>query len=356
MCSNWTPTTRIVIIAVFLILTGLFVNAIRPLISPMIIAALVAYTLYPLVARLEMHPRISYKWAVALIYFPFLAILIATPGTLAPILVRQIRTLADEAILVFNLLAARLKEPVIILGQTLSQEQLANFFRSGSESFTPAAEDAIQALESTSTSLLWFIVILVTIYFLLLDWQDLRDWFISIFPKSEQFDLMQLLREINATWRGYLRGTLALMFIMGVFFIIVGLAIGLPGAIALGLLTGLLSIIPELGPTIAGILSALIAYFEGSNFLPLSNFWFAVLVGTIYLVVMQIKSLWLRPLVMGRFMHMNTGLVFVAIIGAALIWGVLAALIVLPVIASAGQIGQYVRAKLLDENPWADEP
>jgi predicted PurR-regulated permease PerM len=76
-------------------------------------------------------------------------------------------------------------------------------------------------------------------------------------------------------------------------------------------------------------------------------------VGAIYIVVMQVKSLWLRPLVMGRFMHMNTGLVFVAIIGAALIWGVLAALIILPVIASAGQIGHYIRAKLFDEDPWA---
>jgi len=354
MRSNWTLTTRIVIIAVLLILTGLFVNAIRPLISPMIIAALSAYTLYPLVARLEMHPRISYKWAVALVYFPFIGILIATPSTLAPMLIRQIRTLTNEAILIFNLLEARLEEPITILEQTLSQEQLAEFFRSASESFTPVAEDAIQAFESTSTSLLWFIVILVTIYFLLLDWQGLLDWFMGIFPESEQPDLMRLLHEINATWRGYLRGTLALMFIMGVFFIIVGLAIGLPGAVALGLLTGLLSIIPELGPTIAGILSALVAFFEGSNFLPLSNFWFAILVAGIYLVVMQVKSLWLRPLVMGRFMHMNTGLVFVAIIGAALIWGVLGALIILPVIASVGQIGHYIRAKLLDEIPWAD--
>jgi predicted PurR-regulated permease PerM len=55
---------------------------------------------------------------------------------------------------------------------------------------------------------------------------------------------------------------------------------------------------------------------------------------------------------MGRFMHMNTGLVFVTIIGAALIFGVLAALIILPVVASVGQIGHYVRCKLLDMDPY----
>ncbi len=353
MRSSWTPTTRIVIIAVLLIIVGLFINAIRPLIAPMTVAALTAYTLYPLAARLEKYPRITYKWAVALVYFPFIGILIATPSTLIPILVGEIRTLTNEVLLILDQLQAQLAQPVSVLGLTISQEQLADFLNSASETFTPAAEDAIQVLEATSTSLLWLIVILVTIYFLLADWQGLRDWFIGLFTEGEQKDLTRLIEQIDATWRGYLRGTLALMFIMGIFFIIVGLAIGLPGAVALGLLTGLLSIIPELGPTIAGVLSAFVAFFEGSSYLPLSNFWFAILVTGIYIVVMQAKALWLRPLVMGRFMHMNTGLVFIAIIGAALIWGVLAALIILPVVASVGQIGHYIRAKLLDEDPWA---
>lgn len=352
MKSTWTPTTKVVVVSVFIILLGIFIYAIRPLISPLIVAALLAYTLYPLVARLENHPRISPNGAVLLVYFPFLIILFAAPGTLVPVLVRQIRTLTSEVILVFNVIEEWLAEPVSFLGQTISQEQLATFFNSATESFTPAAEDAIQVLEATSTSLLWLIVILVTTYYLLADWSGLRRWFIDIFPKSEQVDIVHLINEMNATWRAYLRGTLILMFIVGIFFIIVGLAIGLPGAVALGLLTGLLSMVPEIGPLIAGILSSLVAFLEGSNYLPLSNFWFAMVVAGIYLVVMQVKSLWLRPIVMGRFMHMNTGLVFVAIIGSALIFGILAALIVLPVLASAGQIGHYVRCKLLDVEPY----
>ena len=352
MKSTWTSTTKIVVVSVFLILIGLILYTLRPLTSPLIVAALLAYSLSPLVVRLENHPRISHNGAVLLVYFPFLILLFATPGTLVPLLVRQIRTLTNEVILVFNLIEEWLAEPVTFLGQTISQEQLANFIGSATETFTPAAEDAILVLEATSTSLLWFIVILVTTYYLLVDWEGVRRWFINIFPPSEQMDLTRLLHEMDMTWRAYLRGTLMLMFIMGVFFIIVGLAIGLPGAVALGLLTGLLSMIPELGPFIAGVLASLVAFLEGSNFLPMPNFWFAVLVAGIYIVVMQLKSLWLRPIVMGRFMHMNTGLVFVAIIGSALIFGVLAALIILPVIASAGQIGHYVRCKLLDIDPY----
>lgn len=354
MSNQWNPTTRVIIVAVLLVLLGLFINAIRPLIGPLTAAALFAYALHPLVERLATRTRLSYKWAVNFVYFPFLILLIATPGTLVPLLVGQVETLSVEVTRVLSSIEARLMEPIIIFGRTISPEQLADFLGSAAAGLTPAAEDTIQVLEATSTSLLWLVVILVSTYYLMSDWQGLRRWFIDLFPEREKAELSQLLREISETWRGYLRGTLALMFMMGIFFIIVGLAIGLPGAVALGLLTGLLSMIPELGPTIAGVLASLVAFFEGSNFLPLSNFWFAMLVAAIYIVVMQLKSIWLRPLVMGRFMHMNTGLVFVSIIGAALIFGIFEALIVLPVVASAGQIGHFVRCKLLSIPPFPE--
>lgn len=354
MTSNWSTTTRMFVTATLLILLGLFIHAIQPLIGPMIVAALLAYTLHPLVVRLETRAHLQHKSAVALVYFPFLLILIATPGTLVPLLIRQIQTLSNEFSRILNFIEVTLAEPVTVLGWTISQDQWAVFLSSLTDSFTPAAEDAIRALEATSLSFLWFIVILVTIFYLLSDWQGLRDWFLGLFPEPEQPDLTRLLQHIDRIWRAYMRGTLTLMFMMSVFFIVAGLVIGLPGAVALGLLTGLLSIIPEIGPTVAGILSGLVALIEGSNFLPLSNFWFAILVGAIYVIVMQVKSLWLRPLVMGRFMHMNTGLVFVAIIGAALVFGVLAALIILPVLATAGQIGHYVRCKLQNQSPWPE--
>jgi predicted PurR-regulated permease PerM len=69
---------------------------------------------------------------------------------------------------------------------------------------------------------------------------------------------------------------------------------------------------------------------------------------------MQVKSLWLRPHVMGRFMHMNTGFVFVLIIGAVMLQGILGALVILPIVATVGVIGRYVRARLLNENPWPE--
>lgn len=352
MSSRWSNPTRYTVLIIILFLLTTFLYLIRSLIGPLIIAALLAYMLYPLAKRLEGRIRGRYALSVSLVYFPFLIILIATPGIVIPILIRQFQTLSGELFQVITQIEVLLARSVTFLGFTFSPEDVARLLNLTTDSFTPAAEETIQALEATSTSLLWSLVVLVAVYYLMLDWQHLRNWLIGLMPDSEQTDLNRLLEEIDKTWRAYIRGTLLLMFMMGIFFTIVGLALGLPGAVGLGLLTGLLSIIPELGPSIAGIIATLVALFEGSNYLQLSNFWFAVLIAGIYLVVMQVKALWLRPLVMGRFLHINTGLVFVAIIGAALISGVLAALIILPVLVTVGQIGHYVRSKLLYLDPW----
>ena len=107
-----------------------------------------------------------------------------------------------------------------------------------------------------------------------------------------------------------------------------------------------------MGPWIAGVIAVAIAFFAGSNHLPVSNIWFAIIVGVIYLVLTQVKSIWLRPQVMGRFMRMNTGVVFLAIIAAVMLQGILAALVILPLLASVGVLGKYARAKLLNLDPW----
>ena len=356
MSKEWSPLTRVIVISICLLLTGLFIYLIRPLIGPLIVAALVAYVLNLTVKWLKSRTQLQHTWAVSIVYILFLALFIATPGILVPVLIGQFRTLSRELSVIEAQIEAYLTTPVVLLDRIIYPEQLwAYFLGVATESLTPATEDAVQVLEATSISLVWILIILVCIYYLMLDWPGLRDWLIGLVPKQEQTDMYRLLDEINVIWQAYLQGTLVLMLIMGIVFTVVGLALGLPGAVAIGIVTGLLSMIPELGPALAGILAVLVALFEGSNFLPISNFWFAVLVGAIYLVVMQIKSLWLRPLVMGRFMHMNTGLVFVAIIGAAVLHGILAALIILPILATVGLIGRYIRARLFNESPWPQE-
>ena len=188
-----------------------------------------------------------------------------------------------------------------------------------------------------------------------MDWNRVRNWMAGIPTKEYYWDYVHLYIQIKRVWSAYLRGTLALMLIVWIVFSVVYLVIGLPGALIIGLLAGLLSIIPELGPFISALIAVAVALLEGSIYLPISNFWFAFIVGVIYIVLINIKSIWLRPKIMGRSVNLHEGLVFVAIMAAIIFQGILGALIVIPVLASAVVIGRYLKRRLLGLPPFLQE-
>ncbi len=350
----WSTTTRVIVIVILIGLTILFIYEMRPLLSSLIIASLVAYTLNLFVRYLGNRTNLSRGFAVHLVYIAFILLIIAAPGTLVPLVVAQSETLAEEWLLIREQIDQVAPVPVEVAGITIPLDQFWEDAISMSTDIDLTFGGALSVIETTSVGLLRVVVIIVVSYYVLKDWQNLRRWLINILPESGRGDADKLLADIDGLWRAYMQGTLALMIIMAVVFIIIGFAIGLEGAVAVGIFAGIVSMIPEIGPFIAGGVAVIVAYIGGSSHLPLSNFWFAVLVAGIFAVVAQIKSIWLRPQVMGRFMHMNTGLVFLAILAAALLQGILGALIVLPILATIGVLGRYVRAKLLNIDPWAE--
>lgn len=355
MKRTWSTSTKIIVVVICLALIGLFLFRAQPLLVPLVFAGLLAYILNLVARFLKNRTRLERKWAVNIVYFAFIAILIATPGTLVPLSVGQAEEISMGVDEIAQQFESLIETPIVILGRSIHLDELWAEFTGIFTDFNLEVGSAISVLEATTGSLLRIVIVIVVTYYLMVDWQGLERWLANLLTETGRADFRRLITEIDSVWRAYLQGTLALMLIMAIVFIIIGYAIGLPGAAAIGIATGILSMIPELGPWIAGGLATLVAFSLGSNHLPLSNFWFAVLVAAIYLVLTQVKGIWLRPQVMRRFMHMNTGLVFLAIIGAAMLGGILAALIILPIIASIGVVGRYLRARLLDLEPWPDK-
>jgi len=355
--ERWSGSFRnLVLVGSGLLLLGLLWYA-RELISPLIIAALLAYVLNPAVDVLTRQTRLSRRVSVILVYWTSLALVIAIVAVLIPALLSEARTLAFDLQRIVAQLRIILARPVLIFGWVLRLDSLLpDLTQLSIESLTPFPESILRLIESTSRNLAWVLVILVTPYFLLQDWERLRDWLIRLAPEAYQPEFRRIVQEISGVWRAYLRGQLAVMFVVAVIFSVAWAAIGLPGALILGILTGLFSLVPELGPAVAGILAVIVALIEGSFFLPLSSFWFAVVVAALYLMLINFKNIWLRPRLLGRSVRMHEGLVFVAIIGALVLAGILGGLIVVPVMASVAVIGRYVRRRLHGLPPFPDSP
>jgi predicted PurR-regulated permease PerM len=356
MTNRWSSSTRIFVIGLILAVLAFMLWQIREIFMPIITAGLIAYIFYPFVQFLQRRFHIRHAVASRVVYFFSLSLMIAVPVSLAPMLVRELEVVARDLLRTLDEAGVFLAQPVRIAGQQLHLEMLVPDLKNSlTNLLAPLPSDALHLLETTSRGALWFLVVVVSVYYFMTDWNKLRDWAISLAPADYQHDLWRLYREVKKVWIAYLRGQLTLMIIVAIVFSIIWSAIGLPGALLLGLLAGLFSLIPDVGPFAATVLALLVALLEGSTWIPVSNPVFALIVAGIYIVLINIKNIWLRPLILGRSVHMHEGIVFVAIIAAVIFTGIVGAFIIVPVLASLGVIGRYVHARILGLPAFADE-
>jgi predicted PurR-regulated permease PerM len=346
--KQWGRLTRIVVVTVSLIILILTLYAARRLISPLIIAALLAYVLNPAVAWVEGYAQWSRARAVIPIYLLFLIGLGIIPAVVSPPLIEQGRSLALdlanfdlENVAFLTQIEQRVGVDFALLADPLSQIQqgLLSLFR---------PDLALSLLQAVLTNLAWVAITLVAVFYFLRDWRYLRNWLISIAPDEAQPEIQRIYEEIKVVWQSYLRGQLSLMLLVGVASAIGGAAVGLPGALLIGVLAGLLDVIPSVGPAIAMIVAIFVAGLEGSTYLPVSNVVFMVIVAAVYMTVQTVENIWWRPKIMGESLKLHPGLVFVAVMGALAFVGPLAALIVVPIIGSVAIIGRTVRARLIE--------
>ena len=347
MKNNWSPSFRYWILTIIAVLFIAFLWFSREMISPLIIGGLLAFVLNPAIRFLQSRTRMSHSLTVTLVVLGGLLAMIGSLALLTPTLVIQAQEVGEGLQQIFNDVQIFISQPINLFGLSFDlQNVLPDFSNLLTDSITAIPESAVLLIEATSRNVIWGLVIFATTYYLLRDWDRLRDWVYRHVPEDEKNNARLVYTEITNIWFGYFRGNLLLMLIVGIVFSLVWSVIGLPGAVILGVLTGLLTIIPDLGPAIAAFFAILVALVEGSTTLPLSNSLFALLALVIYLVIINIKGLWLRPLIFARSVHMHDGLVFIAIMGAVVLQGVLAAIIVIPILASAGVLASYIYRRM----------
>ena len=333
---------------VYLILAGVFLWLLytyRLVVGPLVIAVLLAYLLNPAVTLLSTKARLSHNAAVGAVYGVFLLILISVLVLVVPQVIRQSSFLSAEL--------AQVQIEVAELQPAL--ESLLGFEAPLDPLLADAGEKAIEALQpekifrvllASTTNLVWVLVILVAAYYLLKDWAVLREWLYSLAPADLEPDLRELQIEIKLVWSAYLRGQLLLMLIVGSLSGLAAAAVGLRGAIVLGLLAGGLVIVPSVGPAIATVIAALVAWTQGSNFLDISNLWLAALVVGLFSGVQLIEGVFLQPQIMGRRLNLHPALIFIAILSTLTLVGALATLIIIPLLGTVEIILRYIRRRM----------
>jgi predicted PurR-regulated permease PerM len=291
--------------------------------------------------------------AVNLVYFSTVLLLLGLPSTLLPIFADEVQIVIQDVLDLTNQLQQTLSQPIHFGVLVFHLEEWGrSIFQVQNTLLSPLPEEALRLLETTSVGVLWFLVILVSVHLFLSQWPTMRDWLISLAPPPYRPEMEELYNRIRNVWIAYLRGQIVLMFIVGVVFTVAWIIIGIPGALVLGVIAGLFTLVPDVGPFLAMVLAAGVALLEGSTWIPLSNFWVAGIVVIVYLVLINLKNFFLRPYIMGRSVHMNEALIFLAIVIATILKGILGALLVVPVLASVVVIGGYIQRRVVGLPPF----
>lgn len=351
--NEWSSSTRYFVLTALLLGLSLFVYVSRAIIGSLVIACLLAFLINPLVTQFRIRMRVQHSYAVVIVYTLLLFLLVGLFIYFVPIFIKQAENLSQEIQMIWTQLETYFAQPRLVFGVRLPLYQFSIAIRETvSQLFQP--ERVFRVITSVMTNFVWVLMVLVVTYYLLLDGEHLREWFMDLSPEVYKNDVRRIQGEIIAVWRKYFRGQLLVMLLVGILSGLSGALVGLPKAAILGIMTGMLDLIPSFGPITATMLAAVVARHQGSAVLPISNSWFTIIVIVIFMCIQAIENIWIQPRIMGKILRKHPGLIFVAVTGALTIGSALLALIIVPVLGSVSVISRYLHRRLLGLEPWPE--
>jgi predicted PurR-regulated permease PerM len=221
--------------------------------------------------------------------------------------------------------------------------------------YTTNASSASHLLVNALLTFVKLFLFLVSTFYLLMDAPRLKRTVREIIPPTVRAELVALGQQINLTWQQYLRGELLLFGIMATATTIGLTLLQVPGALFLGLLSGMLELLPLVGPITAGALAVSVAYLNGTNPWGWSQVAYGLAVAIMYTVFRQAEDYFVVPHVLGRAVRLHPLVVLFALTAGGYMAGLFGLLVAVPVAASLKAIFTYVYSKMLDQ-PVRFEP
>lgn len=166
----------------------------------------------------------------------------------------------------------------------------------------------------------------VMVLFLLLDKEEIKKGFLILFPVQYREKTEFIVATISKKVGGYVRGELLLMLAVGVLSTISLAVVGIKFAFLLGLIAGLLEIVPIVGPILSAVPAVIVALAD--------NPWLALYVIIIYFIIQRFENVLLTPLILGKFLELHPIIIITAVLTAGSILGVFG-VILSPAIAAS---------------------
>lgn len=295
------------------------------LLTPFILGALFAYLGNPFVTLLANY-RVPRTVGVLLVFLMLILLGVLSLLLLIPLIQTQLLVLIAKIPLIIDWVYAhtQLQDKLNLpnIRELLSQN--AGKVKDILKVFLPALSDSTAGVLLFLTNLL---LVPVVAFYLMRDWPRLMQNIIQIIPLDHREKVITIAQACDEVVGAFFKGQLCVMLSLSVIYSFGLWLVGLNIALLVGLLAGLLAIVPYLGATV-GILTASIAmYVQVHDWLPVVYVWIVFAIGQ------SIESMVLTPTFVGDRLGLHPVAVIFSVMAGGLFFGFFGVLVALPVAA-----------------------
>ena len=306
--------------------TVLLRNVLAALGMQLLAAALLASAAHPICRQLEKKLPAGVSAALSLLIL--LMVLALTLVLTLPTVARQFGVLAEALPTLVETLQGRLNQFTAWL--TAKGVDLASLRDGLMTRLTEAAGSFVSRAMGIVTGLIGSMskVLLspLAAFYLLRDRRRISSWLTLLLPVKHRAQGVRAAREMKRETAAFLRGQLLLSLAVGSMTAIALAVVGVPGWLLLGVLMGVLELIPYIGPVIAGVPAVLLALQFG---------WAkAMLTLAVIVVIQEIEGMILSPRLVGNATALHPLVVLLLVSGGGMLGGALGMIAVIPVVVS----------------------
>ena len=310
---------------VTLVIAVLYItNYLSEVLLPFFIAWFFAYLLYPVVKFIEnkLHVKVR-AISILLAMGAAIAIVGGVIWLIIPPMIDQFDKLG-EVLTRWVHQTTHTNNLTMLIKEWLQDNQttIERFLKSKdfSDALKTTMPKVFSVVSQTATVLMSIVASMITLlymFFILLDYETLTANWVRIFPKKNRPFWSALMKDVERELNNYIRGQGMVALCMGIMFCIGFTIIGFPMAIGLGILIGIMDLVPYLH-TFALIPTAFLAMLKAAD--TGQNFWVVFgLAVLVFCVVQVITDRVVTPKIMGKAMGLNPAILLLSLS----IWGAL---------------------------------
>ena len=248
-----------VFIALFLIVMWLLGDVILPF----VVGGAIAYFLDPTADRLEAW-GLSRVAASAIIAVVGVVVFVILALVIVPLLIEQTIQLGDEIPRLLRQSQAYFSErfPDLLDPNSAVRKSLDEFGEMVRSNAGVLVEQVFSSAMGVIHVVVFIVVSPVVAFYLLLDWDRMIARIDELLPRDHQATIRRLALEVDKVISGFVRGQLSVCLILGAFYAVALMLVGLKFGLVVGVIAGLLTFIPYVGSLVGGVLSIGLAIFQ----------------------------------------------------------------------------------------------